>query len=158
MSFRAYLDDIQAQSGKRPQPQGIAPLVKAQGLTKPCDIITWAKSKFGHGHSMVIVSLLPGGNQPRRSGDEKVVAYFSGAKARWRTVNDRVVEPPQAFGADVSVSPGVTCLSLVKAEKSSPSSRRSASGWTSTSNPRASRQRGAWKTPVPWNTMVTHRV
>jgi hypothetical protein len=96
MSFRAYLDDIQAQSGKRPQE--IAPLVKAQGLTKPSDIIAWAKSKFGHGHSMVIVSLLPGGNQPKRSGDEKVVAYFSGAKARWRTVYDRLVEPPQAFG------------------------------------------------------------
>jgi hypothetical protein len=126
MSFRAYLDNIQAETGKRPEE--IAGLVKAQGLTKPSDIVAWVTSEFGHSHSMSIVSLLRGGDQPKRSGDEKVVAYFSGAKARWRTVYDRLVDQAQAFGPDASVSPGVTYLSLVKGRKSSPLSWRSASG------------------------------
>lgn len=69
MSFRAYLDNIQAKTGKSPADfkqmavakglateQGLAPGVKAG------DIIAWLKEDFelGHGHAMAIVALLKG--------------------------------------------------------------------------------------------------
>ena len=69
MSFQAYLDNIQAKTGKTPAdwralaaargfagPGGIAPGVKATQITD------WLKADFdlGHGHAMAIVALLKG--------------------------------------------------------------------------------------------------
>jgi len=69
MSFQAYLDNIQAKTGKTPAdfkamalekgfvgPSGIAAGVKATQITD------WLKADFGlgHGHAMAIVALLKG--------------------------------------------------------------------------------------------------
>ena len=69
MSFQAYLDTIQARTGKTPAeftrmaaelgfagPDGIATGVKATQITD------WLKADFGlgHGHAMAIVALLKG--------------------------------------------------------------------------------------------------
>ena len=69
MSFQAYLDNIQAKTGKSPAdfkamaaekgfatPAGIAPGIKAGA------IVEWLKQDFdlGHGHAMAIVALLKG--------------------------------------------------------------------------------------------------
>ena len=69
MSFQAYLDNIQAKTGKSPDDframaadkgfadaGGLAPGVKAG------QIIQWLKDDFelGHGHAMAIVALLKG--------------------------------------------------------------------------------------------------
>lgn len=69
MSFQAYLDNIQAKTGKTPAEfkamardkgfatdTGIAPGVKATQITD------WLKADFGlgHGHAMAIVALLKG--------------------------------------------------------------------------------------------------
>ena len=69
MSFQAYLDNIQAKTGKSPAdfcqmaaekgfagPDGIAAGVKATQITD------WLKADFGlgHGHAMAIVALLKG--------------------------------------------------------------------------------------------------
>jgi Domain of unknown function (DUF4287) len=69
MSFQAYLDNIQAKTGKSPDEframaaakgfadaRGLAPGVKAG------QIIQWLKDDFelGHGHAMAIVALLKG--------------------------------------------------------------------------------------------------
>ena len=69
MSFQAYLDNIQAKTGKSPSdfkamaaekgfagPDGLAPGVKATQITD------WLKADFGlgHGHAMAIVALLKG--------------------------------------------------------------------------------------------------
>jgi Domain of unknown function (DUF4287) len=73
MSFQAYLDNIQAKTGKSPgdfkklaakrgftKGPGLAPGVKAG------EIVTWLKEEFdlGHGHAMAIVALLKGGKKP----------------------------------------------------------------------------------------------
>ena len=69
MSFQAYLDNIQAKTGKSPDDfrrmatdKGFA---DAGGLTKGTkagDIIAWLKADYdlGHGHAMAIVALLKG--------------------------------------------------------------------------------------------------
>ena len=69
MSFQAYLDNIQAKTGKSPAdfkdmaaekgfsgPAGIADGVKATQITD------WLKADFGlgHGHAMAIFALLKG--------------------------------------------------------------------------------------------------
>jgi Domain of unknown function (DUF4287) len=69
MSFQAYLDNIQAKTGKSPDDfrrmaaergfsgtEGIATGVKATQITD------WLKADFGlgHGHAMAIVALLKG--------------------------------------------------------------------------------------------------
>jgi hypothetical protein len=69
MSFQAYLDNIQAKTGKTPAdfrrmaaekgfagPEGIAKGVTATQITD------WLKADFGlgHGHAMAIVTLLKG--------------------------------------------------------------------------------------------------
>ncbi len=69
MSFQAYLDNIEAKTGKTPgdframalargfaDAHGLAPGIKAGA------IIAWLKADFGlgHGHAMAIVALLKG--------------------------------------------------------------------------------------------------
>lgn len=69
MSFQAYLDNIQAKTGK--SPADFRKLARAKGFTdgsglsagvKAGDIITWLKQDFdlGHGHAMALVALLKG--------------------------------------------------------------------------------------------------
>ena len=69
MSFQAYLDNVQAQTGKTPDdfralaaakgfagPTGVSDGIKATQITD------WLKSDFGlgHGHPMAIYALLKG--------------------------------------------------------------------------------------------------
>jgi hypothetical protein len=62
MTFQAYLDNIEKQTGLGPDE--FVRLAKAKGLTKPgtkaTQVTDWleADHKLGHGHAMAIVRLL----------------------------------------------------------------------------------------------------
>ncbi len=69
MSFQAYLDNIQAKTGKGPE--DFKKLAEQKGFTqkgklapgiKAGDIVSWLKEEFdlGHGHCMAIFALLKG--------------------------------------------------------------------------------------------------
>lgn len=69
MSFQAYLDNIEAKTGK--SPDDFKRLAAAKGYTekgvlragvKAGEIVAWLKDDFelGHGHAMAIVALLKG--------------------------------------------------------------------------------------------------
>ena len=77
MSFQAYLDNIQAKTGQRPQE--IAARLRAEGLARPSEMVAWLKQQYGlgHGHAMAIVSLLRREGQPPRPSDDR-----AGASAR----------------------------------------------------------------------------
>ena len=69
MSFQAYLDNIQAKTGKSPAEFKAMALAKGfadgSGLiagVKAGQIVAWLKDEFalGHGHAMAIVALLKG--------------------------------------------------------------------------------------------------
>ncbi len=59
MSYQAYLDNIQAKTGKTPEDFKV--LAKKKGFLKPGvktgEIVAWLKEDFGlgHGHAMAIV-------------------------------------------------------------------------------------------------------
>ena len=76
MSFQAYLDNIQAKTGKTPE--DFIKLAKKKGFSegtglrdgiKAGDIVSWLKADFelGHGHAMAIVALIKGA---KRVGDQ----------------------------------------------------------------------------------------
>lgn len=69
MSFRAYLDNIQAKTGKTPEDfkrlAALKGFAGADGIVKgvkATQITDWLKADFdlGHGHAMAIVALLKG--------------------------------------------------------------------------------------------------
>ena len=158
MSFQAYLDNIQAKTGKNPQ--AIVGLVRAQGLTKPGEIVAWLKQTFGlgHGHAMAIVALMRRDGQPAPPADDRIAQYFSGPKAKWRAVYDRLAGTAAGFGPDVSISPGATYLSLVKAGRKfaivQAVGERLDLGLKLKGAPATDRLEAAGS----WNAMVTHRV
>ena len=158
MSFQAYLDNIQAKTGKRPE--DIAGMVRARNLSKPADIIAWLKSEFdlGHGHSMAIVSLLRSESQPKRSADDKVAVYFSGAKARWRVPYDRMVDQARGFGPDVTVSPGATYISLLRGGRKFAIVQAVGERMDIGVKLKGVGAAGRLEDAGAWNTMVTHRI
>ena len=69
MSFQAYLDNIQAKTGKSPgdfrklaEKKGFTQKGKLKPEVKAGDILKWLKEEFklGHSHSMAIYALLKG--------------------------------------------------------------------------------------------------
>ena len=64
MSFQAYLDNIEKQSGKTPN--DFIALAKEKGFnsdTKAGEIVAWLKDDFGlgHGHAMAMVHVIKNG-------------------------------------------------------------------------------------------------
>lgn len=73
MSFQAYLDNIQAKTGKSPadfkklaEKKGFLVKGKLTAGAKAGDIVKWLKEDFelGHGHSMAIFALFKGIKKP----------------------------------------------------------------------------------------------
>ena len=73
MSFQAYLDTIQAKTGR--DPDALKAEADAAGLSaggrlkdgvKAGQVVAWAKSELGlgHGHAMAIYALLSGKRNP----------------------------------------------------------------------------------------------
>lgn len=69
MTFQAYLDNIQAKTGKSPEDfqklaaqQGFTAGGKLRAEVKAGQVVAWLKQDFGlgHGHAMAIVALLKG--------------------------------------------------------------------------------------------------
>ena len=64
MSFKAYIDNIKAKTGKTPE--DFKKLADKKGLLKPGvkagEIIAWLKKDFdlGHGHAMAIYATFKG--------------------------------------------------------------------------------------------------
>ena len=69
MSFKAYLDNIKAKTGKSPddfrqiaEQKGFLQNGELSSKTKAGDIVKWLKDDFelGHGHAMAIYALFKG--------------------------------------------------------------------------------------------------
>jgi hypothetical protein len=158
VSFQAYLDNIQAKTGKRPE--DIAGAVREQGLSKPGEIVAWLKKEFdlGHGHAMAIVSLVRSEGKPPRTADDKVTAYFSGPRAKWRDGYDRLAQAAMGFGPDVAATAGASYLSLTKKGRKFAIFQAVGERVDLGLKIKGTAAEGRLEAAGAWNTMVTHRV
>lgn len=158
MSFQAYLDNIRAKTGQRPE--DIASALRAEGLAKPGEMVAWLKQAYGlgHGHAMAIVSLARGAGQPQRTADDKLSAYFSGGKAKQRGAFDRLAEAAGRLGPDVAVSPGATYLSFVKNGRKFAIVQAVGERLDLGLKLKGVAAAGRLEAAGAWNAMVTHRV
>lgn len=69
MSFQAYLDNVQAKTGKSPDDlkrladeKGLSVDGKLKPTTKAGEVVAWLQAEYelGHGHAMAIYALLKG--------------------------------------------------------------------------------------------------
>ena len=69
MSFQAYVNNIQAKTGKSPDDfrrlaarKGFVENGKIKSAVKPGEVVKWVKDEFGlgHGHAMAVYALLKG--------------------------------------------------------------------------------------------------
>ncbi len=162
MTLKAYLDNIQAKTGKTPK--DFLALAEQKGLlkegVKTGEIVAWLKKDFGlgQGHAMAIVLTIQDATQPRLSKDEQVAKLFKGDKARWREPFNDLVEKISQFGPDVTLAPTNTYISLLHKGRKF--------GIVQVTVERMDigiKLKGAQTTPRfeaagDWNSMVTHRV
>lgn len=93
MSFQAYLDNVEAKTGKTPQE--FIDMAAAKGFaseTKAGEIVAWLKEDFGlgHGHAMAIVHVIKNGagisdkhvNSGRAHSDPSNTLRLDGTKNR----------------------------------------------------------------------------
>lgn len=162
MSMQAYLDNIHAKTGKRPDEFVV--LARSEGLlepgVKPAQIVAWLKQEhgLGHGHAMAIVSTIKARTGQRPSAEEKAAAHFAGRKARWRPAYEDIVAALVRFGADTDVVTGKSYLSLRRAGRKfaivQVTGERLDLGVKLKGVPAGGRLESVGK----WNAMVTHRI
>lgn len=159
MSFQAYLDTVKAKTGKTPA--DFAALASEKGLSKHGEIVAWLKSDFalGHGHANAIAAVLLKSDSRKASGDEKLLALFSGKKAVWREACIALIEKLKGFGSDLEASANETYVNVLRGKKKiailQPSSaERFDIGIKLKGVEPTERLEAAGS----WNPMVTHRV
>ncbi len=66
---------------------------------------------------MAVVHVIEAHSAPKAGPEDKAAAHFSGAKAAWRKPYDALIAKLMKFGADVSVAPTNTYISLLRGSK-----------------------------------------
>jgi len=159
MTLKAYLDNIQAKTGKTPD--DFRALAQKKGLVKTSELLAWLQADFGlgRGHAMAIVHVLQLASAPKVSRADQIAAHFAGKKEAWRKPYETLMKKVSKFGADVTVSPTNTYLSLLRGknkfavlEPATP--ERFDVGLKLKGVAPAGRLAAAGA----WNSMVTHRV
>lgn len=158
MSYQAYLDNIQAKTGKTPE--DFRALAAEKGLTKYSDVMVWLKADYelGHGHANVIAQILTKPDAGKVLPDDKIANLFAGKKERWRQPYDALLVELTEFGPDVTVAATDSYISLLRGSKKfgivQPSTKWLDIGIKLKEVAPTARFEAAGS----WNNMVTHRV
>src|SRR5512142_908680 len=118
MTYQAYLDNIQAKTGKTPE--DFKALAAKKGFMKPGvkagEIVAWLKQDFGlgQGHAMAIVLLLRQAVEPKISNEEAVATHFTGSRSHWQKPYDQLIRNVKKFGPDVSLAPTNSYISMLR--------------------------------------------
>ncbi len=162
MTLKAYLDNIQAKTGKTPQDFRV--LAEKKGLlkegVKTGQIVAWLKEDFGlgQGHAMAIVLTFKNATQPRTTKGENIAKLFSGSKARWRKPYEALFARVSEFGPDVTADPTDTYISLLRKSKKFGIVQVTSERMDIGIKLKAVAPGGRFEAAGPWNSMVTHRV
>lgn len=159
MSFQAYLDNIQARTGKTPG--DFRALANEKGLTKYPEVLAWLKADFGlgHGHANAIAQLLVNADKFQASPEDKLAAHFTGDKSHWQETFDIFKKKLSGLGDDVRLAPTRSYISLLRGERKFGVLQISAAnridlGIKLKGIPPTARLESSGK----WNNLVTHRV
>ena len=162
MTLKAYLDNIQAKTGKTPH--DFLVLAEEKGLlkegVKTGQIVAWLKEDFGlgQGHAMAIVLTLQNATQPKVSNAGKIDRLFNGDKARWRKSYDELLARIGKFGPDVSTDATNTYISILRKGKKLGIVQVSAQRLDIGIKRKGVAPGGRFEAAGAWNSMVTHRV
>jgi hypothetical protein len=159
MSFQAYLDNIQAKTGKTPD--DFRTMAAEKGLVKTSDIVSWCKAEFGlgHGHAMAIVHLIVHETERNTGPDEKINKIFAGSRVRWRKSYDTLFEKINGFGPDVSIAPTQTYIGILRSGKKFAIIQPSSAEYLDIGIKfKGVDPAGRLEEAGTWNSMVTHRV
>jgi hypothetical protein len=162
MTLKAYLDNIQAKTGKTPQDFRV--LAEKKGLlkggVKTGQIVSWLKEDFGlgHGHAMAIVLTLQSATQPKVSKEEQIAKHFNGGKAKWRKPYDELLAKINKFGPEISVALTNTCISVLRKAKKFAIVQVASDRLDIGIKLKGEKTTDRFKAAGTWNTMVTHRV
>jgi hypothetical protein len=162
MTFKAYIDNIQAQTGKTPKDFLI--LAKKKGLleegVKTREIVNWLKQDYGlgQGHAMAIVLTFKNATQPKTSESEAIEKLFRAERARWREPYDKLLAKIREFGPDISEDPTDTYISLLRKGKKFGIVQVTGERMDIGIKLKDMAPTGRFETAGAWNAMVTHRV
>lgn len=158
MTFQAYLDNIQAKTGK--SPDDFRMLANRKGLVKAGEIVAWLKQDFslGHGHAMAIAHLLVHPDPGSISADDKLGALFAGNKDRWRKPYDALAAKIARFGPDVELSPNQTYVNVLRGKKFAILQPSAGDRFDIGIKLKGVTPSGRLEAAGAWNQMVTHRV
>jgi len=162
MTLKAYLDNIQTQTGKTPK--DFLVLAEEKGLlkqgVKTGQIVSWLKEDFGlgQGHAMAIVLTLRQATEPKVSKGDQIAKQFSGNKARWRKPYDDLLTKVNEFGPDVSTSPTNTYISLLRKNKKFAIVQVISDRLDIGIKLKETKITHPFEAAGAWNSMVTHRV
>ena len=158
MSYQAYLDNIQAKTGKTPD--DFRMLAAEKGLTQYSEVMAWLKADYGlgHGHANVIAQILTKPDTGNVTPNDKIAKLFTGKKEQWRQPYDDLLANLNEFGTDVGVAATSSYISLLRGSKKfgivQPTSERLDIGIKLKDAALTERFEAAGT----WNNMVTHRV
>ncbi len=162
MSLKAYLDNIEAKTGKTPK--DFLVLAEKKGLlredVKTGQIVAWLKEDFGlgQGHAMAIVLTLKDATQPKVSKDDQVAKHFRGDKAKWRKPYDELLTQVGKFGPGVSVAPTNSYISILRQGKKFAIIQVTSEHLDIGIKLRGGETTNRFQAAGAWNSMVTHRV
>ena len=162
MSFQAYLDNIQAKTGKTPE--DFRAEAKAKGLTQYGELMTWLKGEYklnpGQANTIAQLILYSGeGTAPAAGKAAQVDPHFAGKKAGWRATYDALVAAAGQFGDDVGLAPTRSYISLTRrGKKFAILDPATAERFDVGLKLKGVAPAGRLEAAGNWNIMVTHRV
>ena len=162
MTYQAYLDNIQAKTGK--SPEDFKALAAQKGFLEPGvkagPIVAWLKEDYGlgQGHAMAIVLLLRQASGPKISTEDGISRHFTGNRAHWRKPYDQLVRSLRKFGPDVSLAPTNSYISLLRDRRKFGVVQITSDRMDVGIKLKGMPSKGRLEKSGTWNGMVTHRV
>ena len=158
MSYQAYLDTIQAKTGKTPD--DFRALAAEKGLAQYGEIMTWLKADYGlgHGHANVIAQILTKPDAGQVTAEERIDKLFTGKRAQWRGPYEALLATLSGFGADVGVAATDTYVSLLRGSKKFGIVQPTAERLDIGIKLKGAEPTARFEAAGTWNNMVTHRL
>jgi hypothetical protein len=157
--IHAYIETIQAKTGTTVDE--IRALAAQEGFTKHGEAVAWLKSALGlgHGHASMLAKLILDPGSFARPDSERIEGQYTGKKAHWRPLYERLLADVERLGPDVGTDASDAYVSFVRNGKKFAIAQPSTAdrfdvGIKLKGEPATEKFEAAGK----WNPMVTHRV